>query len=417
MKKVKIVEKHRLDFKSERAFTLVGRFYLIDRNSPASIPDTEYVEIHVIRTIIDKRGKEVPIVRLEPHIHKFQAKDDIHHVCECELEESHKFEVLSAEPISEAECKRTVRCSVCGFQTVKKTWHSRQYIDNFGSWKCQYCGYTVFKENPLEILKEVNIEEIENEIRINEEELAERRVLRKERLAILEKIDELKKELEFWEETFGEDYFTIVYIADWDLYEDPIGKIKCFYFNPWTAKTCSLKERRLYIRIEKEDLVFFYFPEIDLRVISLPVDTESGGRCPLSHNDYKDWGKGLKSSGSFIAKVRVKRFPKDVEEELKQIIKTYDLENYELHIQEIKKKIQELNKKYDELFDKSCYCEVYTNPKLKKLHEMSDSPVFTPWYYEFDLYNGYFGGVNIRYLDFLKVLLEIKKVMEGKHEK
>ncbi len=178
-----------------------------------------------------------------------------------------------------------------------------------------------------------------------------------------------------------------------------------------------MKESSSYIRIEKEDMVFLYFPEKDLRIIYLPVDTGSSGRCPLSHNDYKDWGKGLKSSGSFIAKVKVKRFPKAIEEEFKQIMETYDWKNYESYIQEIKKKIQELKEKYDELFKKSIYRAVFTNPKLKKLYEMSDSPVFAPWYYEFDLYNGYFGGVNIRYLDFLKVLLEIKKVMEGKHEK
>ncbi len=407
MERIEIIEKNRLNFKGENAFVLRRDFYLVDRNS--SIPDTEYVEIFVIRTIIDRRGKEVPIVRLLPHTHKFQSRNDTYHICECGLEESHKFKVLSAEPISEAECRRTIRCSVCGFQTTIKKWHNREYIDNLGSWRCIYCGYTVIRENPLKILEEVSIEEIENEIRKNEEKLAEREVLRKERLAILEKIDELKKELEFWEETFGEDYFDIIYIADWDLYEDPIGKIKYFYFNPWMAKMCSLKESRLYIRIEKDDLVFFYFPEIDLRIVSLPVDTESGGRCPLSHNDYKDWGKGLKNSGSFIAKVRVKRFPKDVEEELKQIIKTYDLENYDLYIQEIKKKIQELKEKYDELFEKSRYCEVFTNPKLKKLHEMSDSPVFAPWYWKLDPYDGYFGGINIRYTDFLKVLLEIKK--------
>ncbi|MGC9059412.1 MAG: hypothetical protein ACP5H3_03365 [Candidatus Aenigmatarchaeota archaeon] len=412
--KIEIVRKNKLNFKGEKAFVLRGDFYLVDRNS--SIPDTEYVEIFVVRTIIDRRGKEVPIVRLEPHIHKFKPKDDSCHVCECGLEESHKFEVLLAEPISEAECRRTVRCSVCGFQTVKETWHSRQYIDNFGSWKCQYCGYTVFKENPLEILKEVNIEEIKNEIKRNKEELENRKIFEKECDLIDEKIEALKQELKFWEETFGETYFTIIYITDWDLYENPIDEINKFYFNPWMAKIYSMKESSFYIRIEKEDMIFLYFPEKDLRIIYLPVDTGDSGRCPLSHNDYKDWGKGLKS-GSFIAEVKVKRFPKAVEEEFKQIMEAYDWKNYESYIQEIKKKIQELKEKYNELFEKSRYCEVFTNPKLKKLHEMSDSPVFSPWYYKLDPYNGYFGGINIRYTDFLEVLLEIKKDIEGKHEK
>ncbi|PMP97315.1 MAG: hypothetical protein C0169_03405 [Thermodesulfobacterium geofontis] len=273
------------------------------------------------------------------------------------------------------------------------------------------------KENPLKILEGVSIEEIEDEIRKNIEENAKREVFKKECQLIDEKIEILKQELEFWKTTFGEDILPIIYITDWDLYEDPIDKIKFFNFNLGTAKTSSLKERSLFIRVEKEDMIFYYFPEKDLRIIYFPVSIEGSGRCPLSHNDYKEWGKGLKEDSSFYVEMRVKRFPKAVEDELDKIMKNFDWKNYQVHVEEIEKKIQELKEKYDELFEKSRYCEVFTNPKLKKLHEMSDSPVFAPWYQKLDPYDGYFGGINIRYIDFLEVLLEIKKDMEGNHEK
>ncbi|MGB9811566.1 MAG: hypothetical protein ACPLSN_07680, partial [Dictyoglomus turgidum] len=129
---------------------------------------------------------------------------------------------------------------------------------------------------------------------------------------------------------------------------------------------------------------------------------------PLSHNDYKDWGKRLKGSSSY-APVKVSRFPEVVEKELQKIMETVDWKNYQLHIDEIKRKIQELKKEHEELWKKATYCEVYKNHKLKKLHEMSDSPIFRPWYTKLDPYDGFFGGVNIRYLDFLEILIKIKK--------
>ncbi|MGB9808753.1 MAG: hypothetical protein ACPLSA_01740 [Caldanaerobacter sp.] len=292
----KVRRRNLLNFKGERAFVLGITFYLIDRNS--NIPDTDYIEIIPIRTIIDKRGKEVPIVRLLPHTHKFHPKDSDTHECECGVRLSHDFVVLSAEPISAVECKRKVKCSECGFETEIRSWHAKEYTDEFGSWKCKYCRYSVQKENPLKLLEEVSAQEIEAEIKINQEEATKKEVLKKKCNEIDEQIEALRQELNFWKETFGEGRIPILYVTDWDLFKDPIEKIKFFRISG--AKITSLKERTSFIRIEKEGEVFQYFPEQDLRVVYVLKDEPwSGGRCPLSHNDYKDWGKRLKGSSGY----------------------------------------------------------------------------------------------------------------------
>jgi hypothetical protein len=60
----------------------LGGFFLVDRDSDISSPLLEVAEI--TKVFRDKRGKEVKVVRLVPHTHKYVPEDENFHVCsEC----------------------------------------------------------------------------------------------------------------------------------------------------------------------------------------------------------------------------------------------------------------------------------------------------------------------------------------------
>ncbi|MGC9000891.1 hypothetical protein [Caldisericum sp.] len=94
----------------------IGGFFLVERGT--QLPEGEYVEIEIVKKIIDKRGKEVPIVRLLPHYHKFENADDRYHECECGYWEKHSFKLISEEEIFKDFIKETYKCEVCGYEKV-----------------------------------------------------------------------------------------------------------------------------------------------------------------------------------------------------------------------------------------------------------------------------------------------------------
>jgi hypothetical protein len=60
----------------------LGGFFLVDRDSDINSPLLEVAEI--VKVFKDKRGKEVKVVRLAPHKHKYVPRDESFHVCsEC----------------------------------------------------------------------------------------------------------------------------------------------------------------------------------------------------------------------------------------------------------------------------------------------------------------------------------------------
>jgi hypothetical protein len=71
----------------------LGGFFLVARESILP-PDVDVFDAKVVRTIIDKRGQEVPIVLLTPHEHRFEPyhiSPETQHWCPlCRLTESHR---------------------------------------------------------------------------------------------------------------------------------------------------------------------------------------------------------------------------------------------------------------------------------------------------------------------------------------
>jgi hypothetical protein len=71
----------------------LGGFFLVARESILP-PDVDIFDAKVVRTIIDKRGQEVPIVHLTPHQHRFEPyhiSPETQHRCRlCQVTESHR---------------------------------------------------------------------------------------------------------------------------------------------------------------------------------------------------------------------------------------------------------------------------------------------------------------------------------------
>jgi hypothetical protein len=106
-----LVRRHWLKEDLRSGFTYGVGFFLVDRNS--KIDEKSYFfDGEVVRVIIDKRGKEVPIIRLRPHQHVFKP-DGNRHICECGYNELHK-----------APCPHS-RCIVCGAEAETQHYYTK----------------------------------------------------------------------------------------------------------------------------------------------------------------------------------------------------------------------------------------------------------------------------------------------------
>lgn len=116
----------------------LGGFFLVDKDSDINSPLLEVAEI--TKVFRDKRGKEVKVVRLVPHTHKYAPKDDELHVCpECGETGMHL-----------AVCPNT-RC-VCGIEVtpshrpetrlgiVLEPQEGGKLLEKVEIWECSGCG-------------------------------------------------------------------------------------------------------------------------------------------------------------------------------------------------------------------------------------------------------------------------------------
>jgi hypothetical protein len=97
----------------------LGGFFLVDKESDLG---GEVFDATVVRRIIDKRGKEVPIVRLTPHEHRFEPHHlypETHHRCPiCRETERHR-----------AVCPNR-HCEDCGIE-IEPTHRFERYLGSF----------------------------------------------------------------------------------------------------------------------------------------------------------------------------------------------------------------------------------------------------------------------------------------------
>jgi hypothetical protein len=119
----------------------LGGFFIVTDDSiiPEDLPGDAILEGEIVRTIIDKRGKPVPIVHLRPHVHQFQPTAAGLHSCECGKTEPHS-----------ATCPD--RVCVCGVEVANPTHRYERlvgevlrpssdgkYLEEEKVWECVGC--------------------------------------------------------------------------------------------------------------------------------------------------------------------------------------------------------------------------------------------------------------------------------------
>jgi hypothetical protein len=139
-----IIYRHQLKEDRRSGFDRdLGGFFLVARESDLP-PDVDIFDAKVIRTIIDKRGREVPIVLLTPHQHRFEPyhiSPETQHWCPlCRVTESHR-----------AVCPNR-HCEGCGIEMAPQhrfESHLRSYMRVAGNgkqleevsvWECVGCN-------------------------------------------------------------------------------------------------------------------------------------------------------------------------------------------------------------------------------------------------------------------------------------
>jgi len=130
-----LVRRHWLKEDLRSGFTYGVGFFLVDRNS--KIDEKSYFfDGTVVRIIIDKRGKEVPIIRLKPHEHEFRPNGD-KHICECGYSEMHR-----------APCPHR-HCIICGAETETQHYYTKlvetkietePHYRKIEVYECEGCG-------------------------------------------------------------------------------------------------------------------------------------------------------------------------------------------------------------------------------------------------------------------------------------
>lgn len=204
--------------KTEKGYIVQKPFMIIDRNFVPS-NDVSVYEAEILKKIIDKRGKEVPILRLKPHCCKVCGER-----CICGEYVYHEFE--KKNEINDDFEIRIEKCKRCGYIEEDKVEHS--FILEFESLElvCDKCGFKREVKNveeikryavppfPLEILLSLynlTIEKIE-ELRNKIEKLVKRRPV----YPIMDK--KLERSNDLWEGTRFDKYRELIQKATGIMY-------------------------------------------------------------------------------------------------------------------------------------------------------------------------------------------------------
>ncbi len=178
----------------------IGGFFIVDKGS--NIPDTDYVEIHTVREIQDKRGKKVKIVRLKNHKHSLQTPTDRFYksrycsMCsesECTYRKEHEFTYVY-ETKNEFKHVMKKKCVYCGYEEEVEEHHDDFEITIEDDKKIRKkirrckCGY-----EEVEVIRRLDENEIENFKRVIVE-LKEKKNLLKADIQELENQEKKMKE-------------------------------------------------------------------------------------------------------------------------------------------------------------------------------------------------------------------------------
>jgi len=114
-----------------------GRFKLVEKGFTPVEGILRYDAI-IVKEIIDRRGKKVPILRLKPHVCRGKCEER----CPmCEEWILHEFDVIDTKKTEDYCIWQKVRCRKCGFEKVEMQTHDFVLRSKAEGLLCKQCGY------------------------------------------------------------------------------------------------------------------------------------------------------------------------------------------------------------------------------------------------------------------------------------
>jgi hypothetical protein len=136
---------------NSKGFYLLGPFRIVDKGSIIDKTATKH-SVVVVKTITDKKGNKVDIVKLTPHTCKSYKPNSIGCECvECGEKILHSFTTIGVVKENDDVHKIVNKCKVCGY--IKEMYCYHNYNTDIAV--CSVCGYERKVEfPPYEKLKE-----------------------------------------------------------------------------------------------------------------------------------------------------------------------------------------------------------------------------------------------------------------------
>ncbi len=364
----------------------LGGFFIVDKNSV--IPEDGYVNVELIRVIIDKKGNEVPIFKLIPHQHQWRITEDTDYcvICQCGEKKRHQWETIGYEISETAPMHREMlRCAVCGKET-KSWWQYHSFsniyeIEEHWIERCR-CGKTrtLLKAEPF--LKRLSIEDIKKERERFYEWKKRDDELYKVSSSLGSEILKLYDEVKIQKERDG----ITVDIPPELQYR--AGSL----VDGYTEKICVSFDGKRFMY----DLYYW------VRDGAVPLKDKKwfGDVYGYTTMSGCSWHPTSKIPDSLKRWLEEKGVFEKVKKEYYEAVET---------IENMKKKIEELKKKEEEIESKRIPYE-FENEIIRELWKLRTDPMLKKAYKELDPYDGFFGGISIRKEEFLNALI---KLIEG----
>ncbi len=415
-------------------------FMLIDKNF---IPKKEvtFYEGAIVRTIIDKKGQEVPILKVWPHTCDIKCGER----CQiCGLKNEHQFE-FKTKYSTEEECEaRIYVCKNCGLEKREKGISHSFVMKEWGKLICNQCNLTKSIVVTNEIIKKYAVPPFPIEKALEPWNLS------------LKEIEQLHKECLKYHPLRGQKqscYSVSIPKRDpkhersYNFWLDPDNSLTLTYedFLKFIKAAIEMeiswyvrfKYKDIYYILPKHAFVYFDLGECKFYIVK---DQEKGSNPNILAAPIVEPVKNKNLSPKRLTELQEKaqiyrdhlfdKYTPQAEyiwevknlDELLQTLDIYDLETtikleeeYQKQLKEAEEKAEAFRKIQEE--EKRKIEEKFkTNPTFQKLlHFLSESAYGRTIRYAVDPYNGFFGGWDtIRYWEITEIFYEGVKKLEIK---
>lgn len=368
-------------------------FMLIDKNlSP--VEGVTLYEGKVIRTIVDKRGIEIPIIgNITPHTCNPKCGEKCN-ICGKKLD--HDFEVVEFSTETECEKKRYT-CKRCGFTEETKGYNHYFKMQQEGVLTCDFCGFSKPVEVTDEIIREYAVPPFPLEKALQAWGLTMEEIFTlHQKCKQIQNIqvtsicytysDKLEKSIQFWNKK-RISYDEFLKIIPRDIIEFQ------------RKNQVRIKRRDSYFLVSADDEIFF-----DEKTLQLFIWKVDNIEMLPTQSEYR-WS----TSYSKIVLYELS----DISE-LLQILDIYDKETTFAKKREIDDLYKNAKHKYEieKAIKEQAINELKKDPIFRKLYDfLSDSLYGEKILYTVDPYNGYFRGAGMRFEEITDIFFEGVKLL------